>query len=115
MSDKIGTIREFKTKHFHVVCDALEDFDLDLSWDEDGSTREGLESGELIAFCARVRVFCKGTEVGRDYLGGCIYPSLAAFMDHKECGKQNAKYERREKRKGLPKAVLAVAVPTFTE
>jgi len=41
-TSKIGTIREFKTKHFHVVVDAVEEFDLDLSWDEDGQTREGL-------------------------------------------------------------------------
>jgi len=95
---KIGTIREFKTKNFHVVVDAVEEFDLDLSWDEDGSTREGLENGTLIAFCARARVFLRGKEIASDYLGGCIYKSLEDFADHKECGKQNRETIKREGR-----------------
>lgn len=106
MSHKLETMREFKTRNFKVVCDALEETDLDLSFDDDGSVREGLESGELIAFVARVRVFYQGNEVGADYLGGCIYRSFDDFMDHRECGKQNAKYERQEKRKGLEKGSL---------
>jgi|ERR1700752_259282 len=85
MSHKIGTMREFNTKNFKVVCDALEEDDLDLSFDEDGSTRKGLKSGALMAFVARVRVFFQGKEVGADYLGGCIYKSLEDFMDHREC------------------------------
>lgn len=97
MSHKIGTIREFNTKNFKVVVDAIEDYNVDLSFDEDGSTRKGLESGDLICFCARVRVYFKGQEVASDYLGGCIYESLDAFMDHKECGKQNAEYEAKER------------------
>ncbi len=95
---KIGTIREFKTQNFHVVVDAVEEFDLDLSWDENGSTREGLENGSLIAFCARARVFFRGLEIASDYLGGCIYKSLADFEDHRECGKQNRATIRREGR-----------------
>jgi hypothetical protein len=97
MSHKIGTMREFNTKNFKVVCDAIEEEDLDLSFDGDGSTREALESGELIAFVARVRVFFQGHEVGSDYLGNCIYKSLESFMNHRECGAQNAKYARFEK------------------
>lgn len=93
MSHKIGTMREFKTKNFKVVCDAIEDYDVDLSFDEDGSTLKALERGELICFTARVRVFYDGNEVGSDYLGGCIYTSLEEFMDHKECGAQNRKWE----------------------
>ena len=79
---------------------------LDLSFDEDGSIIEGLQSGEFIIFVARVRVFFRGNEVGTDYLGNCIYRSFEDFMDHRECGKQNAKYERQEKRRGLPKGKL---------
>jgi hypothetical protein len=94
----IGTIREFKTKNFHVVVDAVEEIDLDLSWDEDGQTREGLENSTLIAFCARARVFLRGIEIASDYLGGCIYKSLEDFEDHKECGKQNRETIRREGR-----------------
>ena len=95
MHSKIGTIREFKTQNFHVVVDAVEEFDLDLSWDEDGSTRRGLENGTLIAFCARARVFLR---VASDYLGGCIYKSLEDFADHKECGKQNRATLKRDGR-----------------
>lgn len=101
MSHKIGTMREFKTKNFKIVCDAIEEDDLDLSFDEDGSTLRGLQSGRLIAFVARVRVFFNGTEVGSDYLGECIYESLESFMDHRECGKQNAEYAEKERLEGL--------------
>jgi hypothetical protein len=92
----IGTIREFKTKNFHVVIDAVEECDLDLSWDEDGSTREGLDNGSLIAFCARARVFLRGKEIASDYLGNCIYKSLEDFADHIECGRQNRATLKRE-------------------
>lgn len=92
-NQKLGTMREFYTRNFHVVCDAFEDWDVDLSWDEDGSVRKGLESGKLVCFTAHVVVYFKGHEVGEDYLGGCIYGSLAEFMDHKECGKQNREWE----------------------
>lgn len=91
----LGTMREFKTKNFRVVAEALEDNDLDLSWDEDGSVAEGLDSGKYMAFCAHVVVYYKGREVGEDYLGGCIYKSLEDFIDHKECGKQNRIYAER--------------------
>ena len=42
-----------------------------------------------------MRVWFKGQCVGTDYLGGCIYRSLAEFMDHKECGKANKEYESK--------------------
>ena len=92
-TQSLGTIREFRTKNFHVVVDAVEEYDLDLSWDEDGETRKGLESGKYIAFCARVRVFFNGLEVGSDYLGNCIYESLEAFADHRAVGAENARLE----------------------
>jgi hypothetical protein len=98
MAHKIGTIREWKTQNFHVVVDAIEDYDLDLSWDEDGSTRRGLENGELVAFTARARMFFRGLEFASDYLGGCIYKSIEAFEDHRECGIENRKRLKREGR-----------------
>ena len=100
MLTDMGTIREFETENFKVIVDAVEENDLDLSWDEDGSQREGLESGSLIAFCARVRVIYKPTEetVGTDYLGGCIYRSLFEFEDHRECGHQNRKRIKQDGR-----------------
>jgi hypothetical protein len=97
-TSKIGTIREFKTKNFHVVVDAVEEFDLDWSFDEDGQTRRDLENGSLIAFCARARVFLRGKEIASDYLGGCIYKSLEDFEDHLECGRENRARLKREGR-----------------
>jgi hypothetical protein len=99
-NQSLGTIREFETENFRVVVDAIEEFDLDLSWDEDGSQRARLESGDLIAFCARARVILKSTgqELGTDYLGNCIYQSLQAFEDHRECGLENRKRIKQEGR-----------------
>ena len=97
-NQSLGTIREFRTKNFRVVADAIEETDLDLSWDDDGSNREGIESGKYVAFVARVRVFYKGMEVGSDYLGNCIYESLDAFEDHRECGQQNRRTIKQEGR-----------------
>ena len=79
MKDIIYT---FRTKNFAVQLSALPENDLDLSWDEDGSTAEGLESGELCAFCAEVLVLFHGIELGADYLGGCIYKRPEDFRDH---------------------------------
>lgn len=94
---RLGTMREFKTAHFLVRAEALEECDLDLSFDEDGSVREDLNSGRLIAFCAHVAVYYKGLKIGEDYLGNCIYRSLNDFMDHKECGKQNREWAQQGK------------------
>ncbi len=93
----LGTIREFNTPNFRVIVDATEDYDVDLSFDEDGSVRKDLESGRLISFCVRAQVFHKetGDLLASDYLGNCIYKSLEDFADHKECGKQNREYEAR--------------------
>jgi hypothetical protein len=98
MSYTIGIIREFKTQNFHVKVDAIEEEDLELSWDDDGFSKRGLEDGSLVAFCARARVYFRGLEVASDYLGNCIYKSLEDFADHKECGKQNRDTLKREGR-----------------
>lgn len=90
--DRLSIMREFKTKHFTVRAEALEEYDLDLSFDEDGSIRKDLDSGRLIAFCAHVAVYYKGLKVGEDYLGNCIYESVDDFMDHRICGKQNREW-----------------------
>jgi hypothetical protein len=90
----LGKMREFKTKNFRVIADAIEENDLDLSFDDTGEVACKLENGTYVAFVARVRVFYRGHEVGTDYLGGCIYESLESFIDHRECGRQNAEYER---------------------
>lgn len=86
----LGIIRVFRTAQFRVIVDALPDDDLDLSWDEDGNVARDIDDGDVIAFCARVRVMHdEYGELASDYLGGCIYTSLRAFMDHRECGAEN--------------------------
>lgn len=87
----LGVIRQFKIGDVCVIVDALPEDYLDLSWDETGETREGLESGRFVAFVARARAFYKGHELASGYLGGCIYESLAQFQDHRECGAQTRK------------------------
>lgn len=76
------TVWEFKTARFRVAFEIEPEDDLDLSWDETGEVREGLESGLYVAFVAKLAVYLDGREVGADYLGGCIYESPEAFRDH---------------------------------
>ncbi len=90
MRHSLGTIREFRTANFRVVVDAIEEDRPDISFDETDETREKIEAGEWLIFCARARVIHDELgEVSSDYLGNCIYESLEAFMDHKECGRYN--------------------------
>ena len=94
--NKIETIREFRTRHFTVQVDAVHDPDLDLTFDEDGSVLEKLDSGELMGFAVCVRVLHDQLgELGRGYLGGCIYESPAAFQDHRACGRYNRELAER--------------------
>lgn len=76
-------IRTFQTDKFAVTVTAIEDNDLDLSFDDDGEVRRKLESGELEAFAVKAALYFRGEEIASDYLGGCIYESPAAFMDHR--------------------------------
>ncbi len=78
----LSAIRTLKTRNFTVRVDAVEDQDLDLSWDETGETARKLETGDLCAFGVVVRVYFKGHEIGEDSLWGCIYELPRAFMDH---------------------------------
>ena len=70
MLQTLGTIRRFETPNFSVIVDAVEDYDVDLSWDDTGAVRAKLESGEYVCFTARARVYYKGRELADDYLGG---------------------------------------------
>ncbi len=89
-----NVMREFQTPNYIVRATAEEEFDVDLSWDEDGSVRDGINSGEFIVFCAHVEVVHRptGAVLGEDYLGNCIYRSFDDFMDHRACGKQNREW-----------------------
>jgi hypothetical protein len=97
--ETLGLIREFETENFIVRMSAEEESDLDLSWDKDGSTLKGLESGKYIAFVAHAEVIHKetGTVLGEDYLSNCIYKSFDDFADHRACGRQNRKLAKQNK------------------
>lgn len=79
--DRFEEIWRFETARCAVIFDVTPEYDLDLSWDEHGFAAEGLESGNLCAFVARVRVLVDGEEAGVDYLGQCIYESPSDFID----------------------------------
>ena len=74
------TVWTFKTQRFEIGLEFGPENDLDLSWDNGGAARAGLESGALFAFVARVYVKLDGATVGEDYLGECIYASESDFM-----------------------------------
>lgn len=99
-NNHIGNIRTFETQNFRVSVDAEYDDYIDLSFDDSGEVKEKLDIGSLIAFQVAVTVTHKpiGMELGADYLGGCIYESIEAFQDHRQCGVANRKNLRREGR-----------------
>lgn len=78
---KHNTIREYNTKNYTVRIAALKEFDLDLSWDEDGETAQKIEDGEYIAFCAHATVIHRATGaiLANDYLGNCVYRDFDDF------------------------------------
>ena len=75
-------IWQFKTARFIVKVTSEAEFDLDLSWDEDGFVAEGIESGKFEVFCAKCAVYFEGKEVASDFLGGCIYENIDDFKDN---------------------------------
>ena len=76
-------IWSFRTHNFKVLYSVCPEPDLDLSWDDDGSTARGIAAGELCAFQARVEVINRrtGCVLGADYLGNCIYESPKQFIN----------------------------------
>jgi hypothetical protein len=85
------TIRAFYRRNVAVIVEAVEEPDLDLSFDDNGEVRAKLESGELQAFAVRVRVLVRGNTFGEDFLGGCIYKTPAEFQDHRQCAAETRK------------------------
>lgn len=80
---KLETLWDFKTARFRVLVNAVEDDITDLSWDEDGSVKAGLDSGKLVKFGVVCTVYLVGREVGSDSIWGCVYESYSAFVDHR--------------------------------
>jgi hypothetical protein len=86
----LSNIWTFKTANFTISVDAMEDYDIDLSFDKTGEILEQLEAGQLAGFAVRVTVRdnITGEELASDYLGGCIYESHESFMNHRGIKKQ---------------------------
>lgn len=83
------TIWEFKTANFRVVVDAIDEHEPDLSWDEDGSIRRGLNNGQFVLFAVRAQCFGPdGVKLASDYLGNCVYERADEFRDHVGIKKQ---------------------------
>lgn len=82
MTEKWEILWNFETKRFAVRVDWTYDYDTDLSFDDTGEVRAGLESGKFVSFQVRATVSLDGHKISRDYLGGCIYESPAEFRDH---------------------------------
>ena len=76
------TLWTFDTKNFRIEWRVRPCHGLDLSWDDDGSVAEGLESGQLEAFDSEMVVLYRGQEVGADYLGQSIHENVSDFRDH---------------------------------
>jgi hypothetical protein len=72
----------FETDNFRVSWEIFEPYDLDLSWDETGEIREGIDSGLYQAFDSQVTVYLHGAEIGADHLGESIYENPEDFRDH---------------------------------
>ena len=103
----LGIIREFRTANFRVIVDAIEEDSPDLSWDDDGETREGIESGKYLLFCARARVVHDDLgEIASDYLGNCVYESLDAFQDHRACAAYERKLNAERKARGEGEVIV---------
>ena len=76
------TMWTFSTKNFTVEWHISDCYDLDLSWDDDGTVREGLDDGTLYAFDSEMVVYWRGHRIASDHLGQNIYSDPADFRDH---------------------------------
>jgi hypothetical protein len=76
------TLWTFRTQNFRIEWRVRPCHAVDLSFDDDGSVAEGLESGRLEAFDSEMIVYYWGQEVGADYLGQSIYENVSDFRDH---------------------------------
>lgn len=70
----------FAIGRFEIRADIEPCADIDLSWDDDGETRAGLESGGLEAFDTRVSVWLNGVKIGEDWLCQSIYSDPSEFF-----------------------------------
>lgn len=79
------TLWKFETKNFIYKFNALPDYDVDMSFDEDGTIQDDINNGLLECFMAHITVRLKQGNIllAEDYLGGCIYKNPLEFIDHR--------------------------------
>lgn len=78
--EALAIIRLFRTPNFTVVVEALQEYELDLSWDDTGEVARKIDSGAYVAFCAHAYVQHHTLGViADDYLGNCIYDDYESF------------------------------------
>jgi hypothetical protein len=72
------TVYTFRTRRFTLELAAEPETDTPdwrgAEWDT-----QRIERGELVYFCACVRVLLDGRELASDYLGGCCYETPQGF------------------------------------
>lgn len=72
------TIYTFKTARFTLELAAEPELDAP-DWFGAEEDIQRIQRGELVYFCARVRILLDGRELAADYLGGCCYETPQAF------------------------------------
>lgn len=76
----MATVWKFETARFCVTL-SFEPEEMDpadsFEFQED---IDAIRNGDVLWFCAVLRVFCGGNEVARDVLGGCAYRSIDEFI-----------------------------------
>lgn len=82
---------KFETAQFVIRAVIEQDYDLDLSWDDDGETRAKLESGEYQSFGTTVTVSTRsGHELASNSLWGSIYADPREFFTaHRDADPMN--------------------------
>jgi hypothetical protein len=98
---KLETIWEFKTKNFRIEAESVEDYDVDLSFDETGEVRRKLENGDFVSFGVVVTVYANGSEMGESSLWGCIYEDFKSFVDHRGLRAQERKLQKERNQPNL--------------
>lgn len=78
----LENIYTFKTLNFTIRVDAVEETNPDFSFDDSDDTLDKIVSGEFTCFAVRASVSFRGSVVGTDYIGNCIYQNFRDFRDH---------------------------------
>lgn len=78
----LENIYTFKTRNFTIRVDAVEETNPDFSFDDTGEAQEMIERGDWLCFAVRASVSFRGSDIGEDYLGNCIYQNIRDFRDH---------------------------------